>query len=157
MTPKSTLSQADLARALKVSPAMVSKLARRGMPTHDLAAATAWRATHLDPRLVKAVRPRARKGNGRDAVRLLSAKRRREEAAAATAELDLALRRGDLVRKREVDEAIGARLSNLRDELLSVASRAGAEIGLTRTQIVKLDAYIRQAMRHIAASPPKNA
>lgn len=37
----------DLAEALGLSGAMVSKLAARGMPTHSIAAARQWRAAHL--------------------------------------------------------------------------------------------------------------
>ncbi len=40
--------QVDLAQALGVSASMVSRLKRRGMPTHSLAAAIEWRRLHLD-------------------------------------------------------------------------------------------------------------
>jgi hypothetical protein len=43
------LLQQDLARALGISPAMVSRLKRQGMPTHSVAAATEWRRRNLDP------------------------------------------------------------------------------------------------------------
>jgi transcriptional regulator with XRE-family HTH domain len=49
------LKQADLARALGISAAMVSRLKQQGMPTHSIAAAAAWRAKYLDPSLVKGV------------------------------------------------------------------------------------------------------
>lgn len=42
-------SDADLARLLGVTPAVVCRLKKRGMPTDSLAAATAWRQAHLDP------------------------------------------------------------------------------------------------------------
>jgi hypothetical protein len=42
------LTRKDLAAALGISPAMVSKLAQRGMPTNDLKAAEAWRRTKLN-------------------------------------------------------------------------------------------------------------
>jgi len=42
------LLQQDLAHALGISSAMVSRLKRRGMPTHSIEAAAAWRRQHLD-------------------------------------------------------------------------------------------------------------
>lgn len=50
----------ELARALELSKGQVSKLAARGMPTHDVAAAEAWRTEHLHPAWAK------RHGNGSD-------------------------------------------------------------------------------------------
>lgn len=44
-----TLLQQDLAHALGISPAMVSRLKRQGMPTHSVAAAAEWRRRNLDP------------------------------------------------------------------------------------------------------------
>jgi hypothetical protein len=46
----------DLAVALGISGAMVSKLAKRGMPTDTLERATRWRKRHLEPGRVKGVR-----------------------------------------------------------------------------------------------------
>lgn len=46
----------DLAQALGISGAMVSKLAKRGMPTDTLERAQRWRKRHLEPGRVKGVR-----------------------------------------------------------------------------------------------------
>ncbi len=43
------LTRKDLAAALGVSEQLVSVHAKRGMPTHSVAAAIAWRRHHLDP------------------------------------------------------------------------------------------------------------
>lgn len=43
----------DLALALGISGASVSKLAKRGMPTHDVDAAHRWRRRHLNPAMTK--------------------------------------------------------------------------------------------------------
>ncbi|MCL4689519.1 MAG: hypothetical protein KJ007_13240 [Burkholderiales bacterium] len=43
------LLQQDLAHALGISSAMVSRLKRRGMPTSSVAAAIEWRRRNLDP------------------------------------------------------------------------------------------------------------
>jgi hypothetical protein len=40
----------ELASALKISPALVSHLSKRGMPMTSTEAANAWRALHAPPR-----------------------------------------------------------------------------------------------------------
>ena len=50
------MSQADLARALGISGAMVSRHKAMGMPVHSVAAAEVWRANNLDPFLLKTIR-----------------------------------------------------------------------------------------------------
>lgn len=55
-TKNGHMTQAQLARELDLSECMVSKLKKRGMPTHSVADAQAWRAFNLDPILVKAIR-----------------------------------------------------------------------------------------------------
>lgn len=50
------MNQKELAEALSISPAMVSKLAKRGMPTDSLERAQRWRGRHLEPGRVKANR-----------------------------------------------------------------------------------------------------
>ena len=54
------ITMTELARALELSKGQVSKLAARGMPTSDVAAAEAWRTEHLHPAWAK------RTGNGSD-------------------------------------------------------------------------------------------
>lgn len=49
-------SQNHLASLLGISKGAASRLAARGMPTHSLEAAQAWRATHLDPARTKGTR-----------------------------------------------------------------------------------------------------
>jgi hypothetical protein len=50
------LKQVDLARALGISAAMVSKLKQRGMPVTSIEAAQRWRRENLDPALLKTMR-----------------------------------------------------------------------------------------------------
>lgn len=50
------MEQKELARLLDISPAMVSRLAKRGMPTDTLERAQRWRKRHLDPGRVKGSR-----------------------------------------------------------------------------------------------------
>lgn len=50
------MNQKELAALLDISPAMVSRLAKRGMPTDDLERAQRWRKRHLEPSRVKGSR-----------------------------------------------------------------------------------------------------
>ena len=50
------MQQKELASLLDISPAMVSRLAKRGMPTDTLERATRWRKRHLEPGRVKGSR-----------------------------------------------------------------------------------------------------
>lgn len=50
------MQQKDLAILLDISPAMVSRLAKKGMPTDDLERAQRWRKRHLEPGRVKGIR-----------------------------------------------------------------------------------------------------
>lgn len=50
------MTRAELAAALDISRAMVSKLERRGMPVDSLEAALRWRRRHLEPSRVKGTR-----------------------------------------------------------------------------------------------------
>ena len=59
------MTQTESARALKISQAMVSKLASAGMPTASGAEAQEWRKRNLDPRLVRRRRRAPRSGNGK--------------------------------------------------------------------------------------------
>lgn len=82
----------DLAAALDISPAMVSKLRRRGMPVDSVAAAERWRRRHLDFVRTKGVRAgteRARHAqeSGGDVSKPDSGLRRPVTVDAATARL----------------------------------------------------------------------
>ena len=50
------MQQKDLAAALDISPSMVCRLAKRGMPTDDVERAQRWRRRHLEAGRVKGVR-----------------------------------------------------------------------------------------------------
>lgn len=135
------LLQSELAEALGVSPAVVSRDARRGMPIDSVEAARDWRARHLRPR-VKAgqaaadhapaatpssrpARPDARPDLELDDDRISyeEARRRREAAEAQRAELQLAELRGDLVRAVDIKAALSRRVASLRESFLQMPSR----------------------------------
>lgn len=50
------MQQNTLAKLLNISPAMVSRLAKRGMPTDTLERAERWRRRHLEPGRIKGSR-----------------------------------------------------------------------------------------------------
>lgn len=50
------MQQNELAKLLDISPAMVSRLVKKGMPTDDLERAKRWRKRHLEPGRVKGSR-----------------------------------------------------------------------------------------------------
>ncbi|MBL8288277.1 MAG: hypothetical protein JNL85_09870 [Rubrivivax sp.] len=74
------LTQTALAAALGVSKSRVTALKRMGMPTHNLALATAWRARTLDP-------ARTKEGRADGNTGLAFGVRPRAEAIAALVEL----------------------------------------------------------------------
>ena len=73
----------DLAIALGISGSMVSRLSKRGMPTHDVASARRWRDRHLEPGRMKGIRfeapkppaspPPAPRAFGNDAINVAEA------------------------------------------------------------------------------------
>jgi hypothetical protein len=106
------MKQCHLAAALGLSPAAVSRLAARGMPTSSAEAAHAWRREHVRVR-VPAQLDR-RQGSG-DAARLLH----RVTALAATAAEALAGHAGDFsVIEPELRSAIAALPAELRERML---------------------------------------
>lgn len=105
----------DLAAALGISGAMVSKLAKRGMPTTDTDAARRWRRRHLNPAQTKGNRfdaaqpPVAAAASGDDGAEALAYAQRMVDLAAellplgklaaVVGDLRLALRRVPLHRR----------------------------------------------------------
>lgn len=62
------MTQNELAEALGISRGQCSKLAARGMPTHDLDAARVWRRSNLDPAWAKPTRPPVHAGVERNPI-----------------------------------------------------------------------------------------
>uniref|UniRef100_UPI0035B1637B hypothetical protein n=1 Tax=Hylemonella sp. TaxID=2066020 RepID=UPI0035B1637B len=63
----------ELAEALGISAAMVSKLAKRGMPTDSVERAQRWRRRHLEPGRVKGVRYERTRPPAPDPVQIVEA------------------------------------------------------------------------------------
>lgn len=64
--------------------------------------------------------------------------------------LELAEKRGELLRKEEIEKQIGPLFANLRNELLLIPARLPVTPEVRR----QIDAAIREAMRHVAQTIP---
>jgi phage terminase Nu1 subunit (DNA packaging protein) len=122
------LTQTALARALGISQAMVSKLKAEGMPTSSVEAAQAWRRGNLDPALTKEMR-RLDDEDDDDDADLRKDRARLMKAQAASAELALAERRGEMIRRVAVIEHWGKMTTALRARMLLIPPTAAQMIG----------------------------
>lgn len=117
------MKQKELAILLDITPAMVSRLAKRGMPVDCPERAKRWRRRHLEPGRVKGVRYERSKANVRPSVKHSSA-----------ADLPESI----------VPEANAEALGNAIDEALMAGNTYGAAI---RTW------QLREAMRKGTGQP----
>lgn len=113
--------QSELAKLLDISPAMVSRLAKRGMPTDTVERAQRWRKRHLEPGRVKgsrfdplATKPTPAKSSPTPPKVLTS------DVEAAGLELDLAMANGDQTR-------VAAMLQKVRDMLRKMHIKSDPE------------------------------
>ncbi len=119
-----TMAQAELAKALGVHPAVVTRDKQRGMPVHDVEAAREWRRRNVRPRITdkpddeKPQRPEVETTDDYWASRA-----RREKAEAELAELKLAEQMGQLVRAAEVRASLARSMAGLREALLQMPAR----------------------------------
>lgn len=152
-----SLLQSELAQALQVSPAVVCRDARRGMPTDSVEAARDWRARHLRPRVkigqaapspataapaAAPPAPRAELELDEDRISYEEARRRREAAEAQRAELQLAELRGDLVRAADIRAALSRRVASLRESFLQMPSRV-VPLLVAQPQAAHMDRLLR--------------
>jgi phage terminase Nu1 subunit (DNA packaging protein) len=155
------MTQKELAAALGLSPAVVSRCVAAGMPADDAEAARAWRAARVRPRVAadKAA-SRARGAHwldvGQERARLLRTQRRE-------AEHRLAKLRGEFAPIgyiREVMGAIGAEMGQRLEAAPAMLRRKHPELGADALDslaatLVRLrndtDAAMRDAARRAAA------
>lgn len=152
------LLQSELAQALQVSPAVVCRDARRGMPTDSVEAARDWRARHLRPRVkggraapeaappapvaAPVAAPRLDLELDEERISYEEARRRREAAEAQRAELQLAELRGDLVRAADIRAALSRRVASLRESFLQMPSRV-VPLLVAQPQAEQMDRLLR--------------
>lgn len=153
-------SQTELAEALGMSKANVTKLKQQGMPVHSLAAAREWRARrqNIAARKPDAAAPAAPPPAAPAYVGSESfdeARTRREVAAANLLELELAEARGDLLRRDVMEQTVGALATGTREAVLQVVARL-ASLVAAESDPVKvrhmLEAELRQALDQSAAA-----
>jgi hypothetical protein len=135
-------SQADFARALGISPARITALKARGMPTSSVEAAAEWRALHLREHVHRrpapgraqppASAPAAAAAEAPDPdaghVSYTEARRREAVARAVLAELEVRERAGELVRADEWSAALARRVVQFREGLLQLPARLAPEL-----------------------------
>ena len=155
------IQQSELASRLGVSASVVTRDKARGMPTHDVDAARAWRAKHVRQRVTV----------GRDApppappqadsiaapidVERISydeARRRREAAEAQIAERKLDELNGSLVRVDDIRASLARRAATFREALMQIPNRLAAQLAAETDQArahALLDHELRAALAHL--------
>ncbi len=155
-------TQNAIARALNISPAMVTKLKSRGMPVSSIEAAQAWRAANvrsyqpLDKAPPAAPAPQsapAAEPESGDDPSYSQARARRETAEAGLAELALRSKRGELIAVVAVQEVWSTSLASMRSHLLQLSARVApvlaAEMDAAKVQTV-LDVEMNAALNLLA-------
>lgn len=154
-----TLQGKDLAKALGVDAAAVSRRKARGMPTDSVEAALAWSALHVRPRVggtqpapapaqavaeraaprVPPAPPVAPSLQAPASTDYQTARARREQADAERAEIEVAKMAGRLVDKARVEAAVFDAFRALRDRVMNVPRRcASLVVGLTDAREIEL-------------------
>ena len=148
------INKADIARALDVDPAMVTRWEKRGMPVYDIEAARRWRSANVRPR-AKSTPPSDATTPGTQAPtteasgsEYWQAKTRREIAEAAKAEMEAKKMSGALVERGLVMRASQEASRLLRDMVLSVPSKSAAELAALASP-QEVEAYLREALRRV--------
>jgi hypothetical protein len=132
------LTQQQLAAALGVDASWVTRYKAKGLPTHSVEAAQAWRRDNVRPRVKPGVSagggrvpdppqsPPADEGSGDEQGGYWKSRARREQAEAELAELKLSEQRGELVRAADVRSAYAKKAAALREALLQIPARLAA-------------------------------
>ena len=147
------INKADIARALDVDPAMVTRWEKRGMPVYDIEAARRWRSANVRPRAKNVPsQPEGQLAGGppdeANRSEYFQAKTRREVAEAAKAEMEMKKMSGALVERDLVERASYEAGRLLRDMVLSVPSRSAAELAAI-TSPQEVETYLREALGRV--------
>ena len=148
------LSQAALAKAIGLSPAMIVKLKRQGMPVHSVEAAKTWREKSQRPYMKPdgpATPPPASggalgAGEDGEAPDFRVSRARREAAEADIAEHKAAELRGELIRRDVVTIAEEKKAVSIKESLLQMppqlAPVLAAEGDMARCFDILMDAVM---------------
>ena len=145
--PRRKYLRADLARDLGVDKAVITRLAKRGMPTNSLERAREWRAANLDPAKVKPGPQPATDAPDRGV--LAAARQRRAIAAAALEELKLGEAEGRLIEKASVERTTLRIIASLMAQLEAIPSRVAPELAHDDAQRRLIERRLREELRRV--------
>lgn len=128
------ISADALSRETGVSSSTIRKLVKSGLFSYgaDGKLAREEALKHIKLKRPDIRRRQAGDGAGRESYE--SARARRESASADIRELELAERRGELVRLADVESALGARVISARSVLLAAVERLAPRLAATSDQ-----------------------
>lgn len=158
----------DVASALGISASMVSRHAKRGMPTHDLDLARTWYETNVSPSLRKDRRrpdeamtlersatelapPQPQDTQGAATPEPWTFRQRKDFADARLAELDLQEREGTLVKVADVQAGARRLASAIVQQMESIPDRIAAEFGVDDAMRSKIRQRLREEHDRIRA------
>lgn len=133
------ITKSELARRLKVSRARVTVYVRRGLPVLqngklDEQAAFSWVRSSVAPR---------GNSNSTAGARLVAIRCRRETAAAEREELELKLRRGQLLERAGVERAWSRLILEARTRLLAIPDRVAPKIPALSGDVAAVRQFVR--------------
>lgn len=119
------LTRKEIAEALGVTPALVTRYRNAGMPMHDIQSARAWKAANVRLRVANgAAKPKGkRKAAATPASIYQEARTRTAIADAMDRELDVLERSNVLVKRDTIRAELGRRLATLKDTILQIPAR----------------------------------
>lgn len=146
------VTKAQFAEAMGVSKAMVTKYVRKGLPLTpegriDLAAGRAWVEANIDRLPASARGGRAARGAGKLGETLTAARARKESALASLHELELRLRRGELLEAGQVEAAWTKHILAARERLLGLPGKLAPRV-LGKTDVIEIQEAIRREIYH---------
>lgn len=125
---KDTPKQAEIAKALGLSKASISKCKALGMPVTSVEAAAAWRASNINPAKRKGVQVSSTKAAALDGEDFLEARTRREVAEANLAEMKEADQRARVIGVEAVEAAWARNLERTQAALLQIPARVAPAV-----------------------------
>lgn len=156
------MTQSQLAAALGLHPSVVNRDKARGMPTHDIEAARAWRLANVRARVrvsaptqasAPPAPPTRQAPESSAAADYASARARREMAEASLAELRMREQSGELMRADKVRQEVASICIYTRETLMNLALRlapvVAAETDQAKIELL-LDTEFRQVLHALA-------
>lgn len=157
-------TQADIGRALGISPANMTKLKKQGMPVDSIKAARAWRNKHqsvarvtgqgksLDAAAVRseAIQAPPQAANGEPVPDFNLSRARSEAAEARLSQLSLNEALGVLIRRDEVEAILARQCAAVRDGLLQLPARLAPALA-HQSNVRRVESLLDRELRQILA------